>query len=148
MKAAFLLLAWFATWAIAAGQNPAAELSKRSGLPPDEVAKLLADCNANQQSMYFCTWRDQIAAEQQLQRVVDKKPPACKVLLERKLGAWKRKRDRGCQRYAEQQWGGGSFERTGELICDTDETKDMTKYVSVKKCSCCDGGSDRGPDLH
>ena len=31
-----------------------AELSRRSGMPEAELRMLIADCSANQQSMYFC----------------------------------------------------------------------------------------------
>ncbi|QVN12462.1 hypothetical protein JYG37_04520 [Burkholderia sp. LAS2] len=55
-----------------AGPTAADEIAARSGLPASEVNALLSDCDSSQTSMNFCAWRDQIVAERELQRIVDK----------------------------------------------------------------------------
>lgn len=108
------------------------ELSKRSGLPDDELNRLLADCSANQQSMYFCAWRDQIAAEKTFDKVLVEKQlqlPQCKTFIESKAKSWSRIRDRSCDRSATKKWGEGSMKPTALAICMTAETARMTRRL-------------------
>lgn len=131
-----LILALVSTSALAAGPDPVDALSQRSGLPASEVSAMLSHCDADQTSTNFCAWRDQIVAEQELQRVVDDKSaasPACKEALEKKIDAWKKRRDASCQRSAQQEWGGGSMLPAAVAICATAETKRMTKKIDTRK---------------
>ena len=108
------------------------ELSQRSGLPVAEVSNLLADCHANQQSMYFCAWRDQIAADRIFGRTLaDKlqKMPQCKTSMKAKIASWAKKRDQSCKKSATQEWGEGSMKPTAQAICVTTETMRMTKQL-------------------
>jgi uncharacterized protein YecT (DUF1311 family) len=110
----------------------ASELAARSGLPESELKDFLADCNANQQSMYFCAWRDQIVAQRVFERLLADKMqsmPACKSALESRAADWARSRDRSCARSALKQWGDGSMRRTAQIICVTGETARMTKRI-------------------
>ncbi|WP_421030080.1 lysozyme inhibitor LprI family protein [Paraburkholderia kururiensis] len=111
-------------------------ISQRSGLPASEVNAMLSHCDANQTSTNFCAWRDQVVAEQELQRVVDEKSaasPACNEALEKKIEAWKKRRDASCQKSAQRKWGGGSMLPTAVAICATAETKRMTKRIDTRK---------------
>jgi Lysozyme inhibitor LprI len=137
MKHSVLLLAFLLPSAAALAETPEDELAKRSGLPASEVAELLSNCDANQASMNLCAWRDQIAAEQELQRAVDQKgtvSPECKAALERKIAAWKMRRDVSCQRTVEKTWGGGAVFPAAVALCATTETKRMTTTVATTKC--------------
>jgi len=109
-----------------------AELSQKSGLPEADLNDLLADCHANQQSMYFCAWRDQIAADKKLRRALTEKKqkiPACKNFLESKIAAWIRFRDQSCDKSTRKEWGEGSMRPTARAICVTKETARMTKRL-------------------
>ncbi|HLX02343.1 MAG TPA: lysozyme inhibitor LprI family protein [Trinickia sp.] len=120
-----------------AAPNPVNELATRSGLPASEASALLSNCDADQTSMNFCAWRDQIVAEQELQRIVDQKSaasPACGIALEKKVVAWKKSRDISCKTSADQEWHGGSMLPAAIAICATAETKRMTKTIRAKKC--------------
>lgn len=131
-----LILALVSASALAAGRDPVDIISERSGLPTSEVGAMLSHCDANQTSMNFCAWRDQIVAEQDLQHVVDEKStasPACKEALEKKTEAWKKRRDASCEKSARQEWGGGSMLSTAIAICATAETKRMTKKIGARK---------------
>jgi uncharacterized protein YecT (DUF1311 family) len=108
------------------------ELSQRSGLPAAELNNLLANCDANQQSMYFCAWRDQIAAEQEFGRILaekEEKSPQCKEVLARKAEAWLRSRNRSCEKSATQEWGTGSMKPTAQALCAAVATKKMTAQL-------------------
>ena len=108
------------------------ELSQRSGLPDVELSNLLADCNANQQSMYFCAWRDQIAAARAFGRALadkQQKMPQCKTAIESKVANWTRSRDQSCDKSATKEWGEGSMKPTAQAICVTAETMRMTKRL-------------------
>ncbi|MBK7662175.1 MAG: DUF1311 domain-containing protein [Sterolibacteriaceae bacterium] len=101
-------------------------------MPESELKDFLADCNANQQSMYFCAWRDQIVAQRVFERLLADKMqsmPACKSALESRAADWARSRDRSCARSALKQWGDGSMRRTAQIICVTGETARMTKRI-------------------
>lgn len=108
------------------------ELSQRSGLPAAEVSKLLADCHAHQQSMYFCAWRDQIAADRAFGLALAGKlnnRPQCKTTLEAKVASWAKSRDQSCEKSAKAEWGEGSMRPTAQAHCVTAETVRMTKRL-------------------
>jgi len=134
------LLVWWcafaATAAVAADFDPAAELAQRSKLPASEVAALLATCessNASQMAINFCAWRDLVVAEHSLQLVVDSRSaqtPRCADALAKKLTAWKRRRDAGCEKSAKSEYEGGSMLPTAIAMCETEETQRMTKKMT------------------
>ena len=115
------------------------ELSQRSGLPEVDLNSLLADCSANQQSMYFCAWRDQIAADRALRRVLadkEQKMPKCKPSLESKIVTWGQRRDLSCDMSEKKQWGEGSMRPTAKAICIATETTRMTKRLeNMRGCN-------------
>ncbi len=115
------------------------ELSQRSGLQDAELSGLLANCNANQQSMYFCAWRDQISADRAFSRTLVnklKKMPQCKAPIEHKIASWKQSRDQSCDNSTTKEWGEGSMKATAQAICVTAETKQMIKRLEhMKRCN-------------
>lgn len=108
------------------------DLSQRSGLPKAELSSLLADCNANQQNMHFCAWRDQIAADKAFGRALadkQQKTPQCKTSMDTKVASWVKSRDHSCEKSAMTEWGEGSMRSTAQAICVTAETVRMTKRL-------------------
>lgn len=137
MKRLFALMCVvFAASSAAADLDPANELARRSNLPASEVAALLATCessDASQMSINFCAWRDLIVAEHKLQHVVDDRnaqAPKCANALAKKISAWKKKRDAGCEKSAKLDYGGGSMLPTAVAMCETAETQLMTKKIT------------------
>lgn len=139
-KPALLLLAVLSVSAVAASANAKTltdELAKRSGMSPAEITMLLASCDANQTSMKFCAWRDELAAEHRLQRLIERKraaSPKCGAMLAQTVAAWQKKRDETCRRSAEQQWGGGTMLSAAVAMCATDRTKLMMQNLSSNTC--------------
>jgi uncharacterized protein YecT (DUF1311 family) len=135
MRQFCIWLLLFASWNAYADETPAQELSGRSKMPLNEVNAMLNDCDASQQSMYFCAWRDQIVAERRLQQAIDsqvKEHPRQKAVIEEKIAKWKMRRDVGCNKTAHQNWGGGSMEPTARLTCQADETQSQAKSMRKK----------------
>lgn len=115
-------------------ENPALikELSLRSGLAEPELNSLLENCDANQQSMYFCAWRNQISAEKMFSEVLGAKQskiPGCKQYFHAQAKGWALARDKGCEQSATKQWGEGSMKPTAQMICAAAETYRMTKKL-------------------
>lgn len=109
-----------------------AELSRRSKLPEEELRRLTEDCAASQQSMYFCAWRDVVAADLALRRIVSKKGrqfPACKTEMDTGIGTWEAKRDKICHRRASRDWRGGSMEPTARNLCVAGSTSAMARQM-------------------
>jgi uncharacterized protein YecT (DUF1311 family) len=132
-----LLLALFSLSVHAADFNAVDALSERSKLPASEVSALLADCDANQTSTNFCSWRDQLVAEHDLQILVDEKSAAsatCKSSLDAEISAWRKRRDTSCEKTAQKQYAGGSMLPAAKAICATAETRRMIKRVRARKC--------------
>lgn len=112
------------------------ELSHRSGLPEDELNKLLANCDMDQQSMYFCAWRDQVIADRTLKRAMTNKEdkiPACKAAIESKIASWEQSRDKSCEKSAKKEWGNGSMKPTAQIKCVASETLKMVKRLGVMR---------------
>jgi uncharacterized protein YecT (DUF1311 family) len=123
--------------ALAAVSSPTDVIANRSGLPPSEVDAALAHCDANQMSMNLCAWRDQIVAEQKLERVVGVKAGSsetCKAALEKRLTAWRKRRDANCEKSASREWGGGSMLPTAVAMCKTVETERMSNAIQTARC--------------
>jgi hypothetical protein len=108
------------------------ELHRRSDLPKVDLDRLLGDCDANQQSMYFCAWRDQIAADLALRHIVEDKErtrPSCRPSIDSGIASWTRSRDRACSESATKQWGEGSMRQTARLTCIAAETTRMSRRL-------------------
>nr|WP_279613291.1 lysozyme inhibitor LprI family protein [Paraburkholderia tuberum] len=97
----------------------------------------MSHCDANQMSMNLCAWRDQIVAEQKLEQVVKGKAAvsaSCKAAIEKRLTAWKTRRDANCKKSASREWGGGSMLPTAVAMCKTAETERMSKAIEASGC--------------
>jgi len=137
MKRALLTLALGCSSAFAHADAPANVISKQSGLPPSEVQRMLGNCDANQTNMNFCAWRDRVIAEQKLQDAVaekERESPGCKAGLQRKIAAWKKRRDASCKKSAEAENGGGSIVPMEIAACQAAETDRMTAAIRSKNC--------------
>ncbi|MCC8394294.1 lysozyme inhibitor LprI family protein [Paraburkholderia sp. MMS20-SJTR3] len=137
MKYLTLALVLVGACASALAADPVEEIAKRSGLPASEVTATLADCEANQTSMNFCAWRDQIVSEQKLELAVAAKAgssAACEKALKKKIAVWKKRRDAECSRSASRQWGGGSMLPTAAATCKTAETDRMRETIAATEC--------------
>jgi uncharacterized protein YecT (DUF1311 family) len=113
-------------------QEVLSALSGRSKLPEEDLRRLTADCTADQQSMYFCAYRDLVSAELKLQRVVAEKErrlPACKPDIDARVAHWRAARDQACIQSAAKEWAGGSMEPTARNICLSDSTGRMLKQM-------------------
>jgi uncharacterized protein YecT (DUF1311 family) len=137
-KATFLLLAVLSVSAVAASaQTLTDELANRSGKSPAQVTTLLASCDANQTSMKFCAWRDELAAERTLLRLIERKraaSPKCGAKLAKTVAAWRKRRDETCRRSAAEQWGDGPMLSAAVAMCATDRTKQMVRMLSSDSC--------------
>jgi uncharacterized protein YecT (DUF1311 family) len=123
--------------AAASAQTLTAELAERSGMSPWQVTTLLANCDANQTSMKFCAWRDELAAERTLRHLIEAKraaSPKCGAVLAQKVAAWQKRRDQTCRKSAEEQWGNGSMLSAAVAMCATDRTKQMMQTLSSNSC--------------
>jgi uncharacterized protein YecT (DUF1311 family) len=137
MKYFVMALTLVSTSVLAIPAAPVNEIANRSGLPASEVAAALSNCEANQTSMNLCAWRDQIVAEQKLEHAVDAiagSSTTCRKTLERKIAAWKKRRDANCTRSASDEWGNGSMLPTAVSMCKTAETERMRKAIGSEKC--------------
>ena len=134
MRRAMIGLFLLAAVSAFAGPTPADEIAAHSGLPASEVGALLRDCDSNQTSTNFCAWRDQLVAERELQRVVDKQAnqrPQRKNALDARIAKWKKSRDTSCEKSARSAWGDGSMRPAAQAICATAATKEMTRRLSA-----------------
>jgi hypothetical protein len=137
-----LLALWFASPAPAHSQ-PAAdpviqELARRSGLSEPELMPLLARCEATQQSLYFCAWRELIAAELKVGRLLDsgeRHGPAC-ATVQSDLTRWNQRRDHACETAARREWGEGSMSPTAQLLCEADATRGLADRLKAHPSSC------------
>lgn len=121
----------------ASAQTLTDELAQRSGIGPAEVSTLLANCDANRTSMKFCAWRDELAAERTLHRLIDEKraaSPKCGAVLAQKVAIWQKRRDETCRQSAEQQWTDGSMQSAAVAMCATDRTKQLMQSLASNTC--------------
>lgn len=121
----------------ASAQTLTDELAQRSGVSPAEVSTLLANCDANRTSMKFCAWRDELAAERTLQRLIDEKraaSPKCAAVLAQKVAIWQKRRDETCRQSAEHQWTDGSMQSAAVALCATDRTKQLMQSLASNTC--------------
>jgi|GEM_PF-1073765 uncharacterized protein YecT (DUF1311 family) len=133
----FALLSASAVALAATAQTLTEILAQRSGLSSNEVASLLASCDANPTSMRFCAWRDQLVAERALQQLIDEKrtaSPKCAAALQQKIAAWQKLRDEACEKSAQRRWGDGAMTSAAIAMCETDRTKQMTRSIAANSC--------------
>lgn len=116
----------------------ATELSRLSKLSEPEIRKLLADCSANQTSLYFCTWRDKLVADHILSHTVETrilKEPHCENALRSKVSHWQKARTRTCESQARNEWGEGSMFKIAVLECMKSKAEALNKRL-LRSRSC------------
>ena len=136
-KRTLLLICLLSVSAIASAQTLIEELAQRSGISPTAVTTLLANCDASQTSMKFCAWRDELAAERTLRRLIDEKraaSPKCGAVLAHKVAIWQKRRDETCKQSAQRQWDDGSMQSAAVAMCATDRTKQMMQSLASNIC--------------
>jgi Lysozyme inhibitor LprI len=110
----------------------------KRGLDEAGAAEMLADCNADQQSMYFCAWRDKIVAERSLDRVAAEKKaamPTCAAAVDEWIRLESARRDKACVKQASTNFGGGSLEPTARMTCAKDATNGLrNKLAGIDDC--------------
>jgi hypothetical protein len=112
------------------------ELSRRSGLPEPDLKKTTADCAANQVAIYFCGYRDAVAAEMKLRHAVDERSrryPGCKAEFEDEVENWKKDMVAGCRKIAAEDYGGGSMEPAAAVLCQASSTEQMAKTIARRR---------------
>lgn len=132
-----ILIGLLSMSAAASAQTLTDELAQRSGMSPAEVLTLLANCDANRTSMKFCAWRDELAAERTLRRLIDEKraaSPKCGAALAQKVATWQKRRDETCQQSAVRQWTDGSMQSAAVALCATDRTKQLMQSLASNTC--------------
>jgi uncharacterized protein YecT (DUF1311 family) len=115
------------------------ELANRSKLPKEELQELLKNCDASQASMDFCAYRDFVKEDLAMDSVLKEKlqslPKTCQQKLQKKQDGWVRKRDRTCNKDADDQAKGGSMRPTVFAMCLSSMTN--IRAVDLKKISGC-----------
>jgi len=111
-----------------------AEMSRRSAVPEAELKQRLTSCEAEQQNMYFCAFRDFIAVDIQLDRIAaeqTRRHPECKEPIEHQLRDLREQRDRACAKSAAEEYGAGSMARTAIAVCASSSTKPLIDQVTA-----------------
>ena len=90
------------------------ELSSRSKIPVSELKQSIADCNANQQAMNLCAFRDAVAAD---------------LMLKHAFAEWEKSRDALCEKTAQHEWRGGSMKPAARADCVATETNKMIRHI-------------------
>jgi hypothetical protein len=132
-----ILIGLLSASTVSSAQTLTDELAQRSGISPAEVLTLLANCDANRTSMKFCAWRDELAAERTLRRLIEEKraaSPKCGAVLAQKVAIWQKRRDETCRQSAERQWTDGSMQSAALAMCATDRTKQLMQSLASNTC--------------
>jgi lysozyme inhibitor LprI len=115
-----------------------AEMSSRSAVTEAELSQWLMKCDADQQAMYFCAFRDFITIDIQLNRTAAeqiRRHPECRNEIERELRDLKQQRDSACAKSAEEDYGTGSMAQTARTICASSSTKPLiAKLAAMDQC--------------
>lgn len=115
------------------------EMARRSGLSETELGKLVANCDLNQQTLYFCAFRDFVTRDLQLERARAEKErqlPLCKTEIGKKLTDLARTRDENCRASAEDEAGEGSMNLQIRARCASSTTERLIQRVEgVTDCN-------------
>jgi hypothetical protein len=88
--------------------------------------------------MYFCAYRDLVAADLTIQRAAEervRRSPDCKENLYSELKRIERNRDDSCAKSAAEDFGGGSMEPTARAICAAAATNEILEKMRAVTCS-------------
>lgn len=117
-----------------------AELAKRSRISQSELTELLGDCSKHQLAMNICAFRSFVEADLEMGRALEKAiqslPTACRVSLQSKQKSWEKRRDRKCNREADEEAAGGSMRPSVFSSCRAISTEQRTQVLrTVKSCA-------------
>lgn len=127
-----------------AAENPStqevlSETARRSGLSESELRDLVANCDLNQQTLYFCAFRDFVARDLQLEHARAEKEgqlPLCGAEIGRRLAALARARDEKCQSAADEEAGEGSMNLQARAVCASSMTEHLIQRLEgLSSCS-------------
>jgi hypothetical protein len=100
------------------------QLIHRSAMPEAEVRSLLANCDASQLSINFCTWRDALVAEVRLDdastAATATRLRGCKSRIDRRIADVKSRTESACAAAAEREAAGGSIKPAVVAACRQD----------------------------
>lgn len=115
------------------------EVSRRSGISETELERLTAKCDADQQAMYFCAFRDLVEVDMRLDRVAadqTRRYPECKEVIAARLRDLRQGRDAACARSAQEEFGSGSMAQTARATCASNATKPMIDSIAaLNRCA-------------
>jgi hypothetical protein len=115
------------------------EVSRRSGISKTELERLTAKCDADQQTMYFCAFRDLVEVDMRLDRVAAdhiRRYPECKDLIAARLRDLRQGRDAACATSAQEEFGSGSMAQTARATCASSATKPMIESIAaLNRCA-------------
>jgi hypothetical protein len=109
-------------------------MSRRSAVPEAELNQRLTNCNADQQSLYFCALRDFVAVDLELDRLAAEQAhrhPECKEAFEHQLRDLKQKRDGACAKSANEEYGAGSVAQTAIAVCASNSTRPLIDQLAA-----------------
>jgi hypothetical protein len=109
-------------------------MSRRSAVPEAELKQRLTNCDADQQSVYFCALRDFIAVDLELDRIAAeqaRRHPECKEALEHQLRDLKQERDGACAKSADEEYGAGSIAQTAIAVCASSSTRPLIDQLAA-----------------
>ena len=115
------------------------ELHKHTQISYQELKQYMSNCDASQQSMYFCAWKDYIIARNRLHTLIDKKKillNGCAGELQSKVDDWEKPLYRYCRKLSIQAWGEGSMQPTDQMVCMSSATEAYNKKIdAINDCS-------------
>ena len=115
------------------------ELSRRSGMTPEEIKETLNDCDSSQFNMNRCSYLYSTDFDITMDSVLENKlkllPPACRDKLQTAQEKWKKDSNDDCSRQADDEAMGGSMRPLLANICMEANIKFRTAQLkSIKSC--------------
>ena len=115
------------------------ELSRRTLIPVSELNELLSDCQKTQLAMNICAARDSVAADIEMDRVLNQArlsiDKSCRVALTQVQTNWKKRVSFGCDQEADAEAEGGSMRPMVYNSCIEAATIKRTKELAtIKEC--------------
>ena len=124
----------------AVGERAIQQLIHRSAMPEAEVRSLLANCDASQLSINFCTWRDALVAEVRLDdawaAATSARLRGCKSRIDRRIADVKSRAESACAAAAEREAAGGSIKPAVVAACRQDAyDRARVRLERMKACT-------------
>lgn len=115
------------------------DLSRRSGVSPTELQRMLSDCELNQLNMNFCAYRDAVVADLQLRHAAEQRirqQPECQTSFDKQLDAWRKSMVDSCEKSSTRKFAGGSMRPMVAAACQADETNAFRTRVNKPMRDC------------